>query len=83
MWHVYHETKAVQAVVGNIVVVGTLTCYVLLYSVCDLKAAWINMPYSLIQELILYEFNLSHDAVEENQKTFMVQNLEIQLISVL
>ena len=49
-------TKAVQAVVGVIVVVGALTCYVLLHSVYDLKTAEMNALHGLIWELVLYEF---------------------------
>ena len=45
-----------SAVVGGIVVVGALTRCVLLYYVCDLKAAQINMFHSLIREFLLYEF---------------------------
>ena len=46
---------------GSNMFVGTLTC-ALLYSVCDLKAAQMNI--SLIQELMLYHFKFSHDSVE-------------------
>ena len=52
---VYHVTKAVQAMEGSIMVVGVLTYCALLNSLCDLKAAQINM---------LYEFELGHDTVE-------------------
>ena len=42
--------------VVNIVVVGALICCALLYSVCDVKSAQINMQGSLIRKLMLYEF---------------------------
>ena len=42
---VYHMAKAVQAVKGGIVVVGGLTYYALLHSMCDFKAAQMNMQH--------------------------------------
>ena len=58
LWHVCYMTKAVQAMkvpvaIGCIVVVGVLTCCTLLPTVCDLKAAQMNMQCSLIQKFIL------------------------------
>ena len=44
-------------------IVSVLTC-ALFYSMCDLKVAQMNMQHSLIWELTLYEFKLSHKAVE-------------------
>ena len=55
---VYPATKAVQAIVGTIVVVGMLICCALLHWVYDLKAAQINVHCHLIQKLMLYEFKL-------------------------
>ena len=52
------------AVVSSIVVVGAQTRYALLHSVWDLKAAQINVQCWLIQELLLYEFEVSHNADE-------------------
>ena len=53
----YHMGKAFQAgnmpaMVGSIVVVCVLTCYALLYSMCDLKATHI------------FEFKLGHNTTE-------------------
>ena len=45
-------------------VVGVLTCCALLYFVCDLKAVQLNVQLSLIQEFMLYEFKLGHNAAE-------------------
>ena len=50
LWHTHFMTAAVQlveesAVVGNIVVVGALTCCALLHSMCDLKVAQMNVLY--------------------------------------
>ena len=50
--------------VGNTVVDGVLTHCALLHYVCDLKAKQMNVHCSLNQELMLYEFKLSHNAVE-------------------
>ena len=54
----------VPAVFSSIVVVGALTHCALLHSVCDLKAAQMNMQSSLIQELLLYKFKLSYNTVK-------------------
>ena len=63
---VYHVTKAVQAIVGNIVVVGALTQCALLH--CHLKAAHMNIQCSLVQELMLYETELGYNAAEPSKK---------------
>ena len=64
--------KVVQAmkitfVVGSIMAVGIQTHCALPLSVCDLKAAHINVKPSLIRQLMLYEFELSHNAVEATE----------------
>ena len=46
---------------ASIVVVGALAHCALPHSVCDLKATQIIVQCSLIQELRLYEFKLSHN----------------------
>ena len=61
----------VPALVGSIMVVSVLTC-ALLPSMCELKATQMNMPYSLIWELILYKFELGHNA-EEATKNICVK----------
>ena len=45
-------------------VVGTLTCFVVIHSVYDLKSAQINVKHRLIRELTLYGFEFDHNAVE-------------------
>ena len=50
--------------VSNIVVVDVLTCYALLHSVYDLKTVQMNIQCNLIWELMLYEFELGHNAFE-------------------
>ena len=50
-------------VYGN-VVVGTLICSVLFHSMCDLKAAQMNMQYSQIWGFLFYEFELGHNTIE-------------------
>ena len=67
--HIYHITKAIQAMkiptgVGSIMAVDTLTHCALFHSVCDLKVALMNMQRSLIWELMLYEFELGYNAAE-------------------
>ena len=52
------------AVLGSIVVVSAMTCCVLVHSMYDLKAAHMNVQQSLIWELMLYKFELCHNAVE-------------------
>ena len=47
--------------VDSVVVVDALTRYTLQLSVCDLKAARMNMQRSLIRELMIYEFELDHN----------------------
>ena len=42
-------------------VVGALIHCALVHSVCDLKATHMKMRHSLIQELMLYKFKLSHN----------------------
>ena len=64
LWHVYHVTKAFQAVCSSIVVVGALIYCSLLPSVCDLKTTQMKVQWSLIQELMFYEFGLDHNTVE-------------------
>ena len=51
-------------VISSIVVVGGLRCCALLHSVSDLKATQMNVQHSLIQELLLYKFELGHKATE-------------------
>ena len=60
MWPKQFKVWKVPTVVGSIVVVGVLTSYALLYLMCDLKAAQMNMQW----ELMVYEFKLGHDSVE-------------------
>ena len=52
-----------STVLGSIVVVGVLTC-VLLHSVCDFKAAQMNMKRILLWDCMFYEFKLGHYATE-------------------
>ena len=62
--YVYHLTEAVQAMVGSLVEVGTLTrCALLLY----VKTAQVNMQRGLIREFFLYEFKLGQIAAEAAQ----------------
>ena len=56
----------VHTVVGSIVVVGVLACCEMFLSMCDLKAAQMNMQCSLIWELMLYEFEQGYNATYEH-----------------
>ena len=51
-------------VVGSIVVVGVLTHCALLHSVRDLKITKVNVQCSIIEELMLYEFEQGYKIVE-------------------
>ena len=53
----------VPAVVG-IIIVGILIKYVLVHFMCDLKAVQMNVQWSLIQELMIYTFELGLTAIE-------------------
>ena len=64
MWPKQFKLGKVAAVVGSIVVVGVSTRYVLLHTMCDLKAAHMNVQSCLIRELVLYEFKLVHYTAE-------------------
>ena len=51
--------------VGNIAVVGVLRHCALYRCVCDyLKADHMNVQHSLIQELMVYEFEMDHNTAE-------------------
>ena len=54
--YVYQVT---EAVIGSIVVLGALAYCALLHSACDL-----NVQPNLIQELMLYKFEPSHNSTE-------------------
>ena len=49
---------------GNIVIFGVLTRWELLHSVSGLKATQMNVQYSLIGELRLYEVKPDHYTAE-------------------
>ena len=64
MWPKQSKLWKVLSMVGSIVVVGVLTYWVLFSTVCELKAAQMNIQYCLIWEFIFYEFKLGHNAGE-------------------
>ena len=51
----------------------TLTRYTLIHSVCDLIVSQMNVRRSLIRKLMLYEFKLSHNAVETTKNICCVK----------
>ena len=66
-------TKAIQDMEG-IMVLGVLTHWALLHFMCDLKAIRMNVQYSLIWELMLYEFELGHNAAEDTKNICYVKS---------
>ena len=75
---VYQVTKTVQAVLGSIVVVDTLTRCAVLHSVCDLKVAEMNMQWSLIRELKLLEFEVGHNTWEATKNIHSAVTQELK-----
>ena len=77
--HICSMTNTVQAVkkvptaVGSIVVVGVLTCCGLLHFMWDLKVTQVNRQQSLIQELMLYKFELGHNTTEATKNICCVK----------
>ena len=70
LWHVYHVTEIVQAEEKPVVVssITVVSAFILLHSVCNLKTTQMNVQRSLIRELMLYEFDLGHNATEATKK---------------
>ena len=64
IWLKQFRPWEIPAVVNSIEVVGVLICCALLLSVQDLKDVQLNGKSKLIWELMLYEFELGHNAVE-------------------
>ena len=58
-------------VVGHIMVGGALICCALLHSVCDLKAAQMNVQCSLIWELILHHMYVQKHAPTKTPVFFL------------
>ena len=69
----YHVTEAVHAVVGSIVVVSALTRRALLHSMCDLKAAQMNVQGTRTRNLMLYKFEMSYNAAEATKNICCVE----------
>ena len=62
---VYYETEAVQAVVG--------THSPLINSLYDLKSWEMNVPRSIIRELMFYEFELHQNATEATKDILLCE----------
>ena len=62
----YHVTETVQVVEHNLLwlVVGALMHCALFHFLYDLKVAQMSVQSSLIQELMLHEFELDHNTVK-------------------
>ena len=75
-WLKQFKLWQVTTEVNNIMVVGARTQCALLYSICDLKIALINMQHSLIWKLMLYKFKLGYNAIEATKN--ICKNLKNQ-----
>ena len=73
-WLTQFKPWELLIIISNIVVVGALTHYALLHSVCDLKSAQRNMQPSLIQEFMLYDFKVGHNADEATKNISCVKS---------
>ena len=73
----YHLTKAVQAVIGRIVVVGALTCCSLVQGVCNLKATQMNVQRSLNREPTLYDFELGYNFMKATKNIWCAKGESI------
>ena len=74
----YYVTEACQVfggttVVGSIITIGALICDALLYSVCDLKAAQMNLQHCLIRDWAKIPWKLT--------KTFILGKVYAQLMT--
>ena len=68
--HVYHMTN-VPNVVGSPVVVYIPTHCTLLHSMYDLEDTQMNMNITLIQKLMIYKFELSHNTMEATKNIYV------------
>ena len=59
------------------VVVGAMTCCAFLHSICNLKAAQINMQCSLIWEFMIYKFKLGHHISQVTKNICLKSECEI------
>ena len=76
-WLKQFKLWKVPTVVGSIVVVGVLTHCALLHSMCDLKFTQMNMQHSLIWELMLYKYKLSHNTMEATKNICCAKGEEV------
>ena len=63
-WPKQFKSWKVLTVVSNRELIGALTDCALLHSVCDLKAAQMNMQYGLIWKLMIYKYVLGNNTAE-------------------
>ena len=74
--HIYHLNEAVQAVVNTR---SSWQYHIswwadtLLHLMCDLKVVQMSIQYSLIQELMIYKFELSHNSIETTKRVCFVK----------
>ena len=72
MWMIKYKLLQVSTVVGSMILDGGLMCSALLHSVCDLKTAQMNVPYSQMQELC--RFKMGHDAAKATKNSWCMKN---------
>ena len=64
----------VSTMLVGVVIVGAMTRWALLHSVCDLKVIKMNMCRGLNREITLYEFKLGHKIVDATKNIFCAKN---------
>ena len=77
-WSKQFQSWKGTGAVGSLMIHGVVTRCALFPFVCDLKA----VQRRVIQELMLYEFELGHNATEATKKRFVLKKLKVRLISV-
>ena len=61
-------------VIGSVMVIGVVTCYALLHSICNLKSTQRNIQCSQILELMLYKFELGHNFMEATKNICCIKS---------
>ena len=76
LWHTYHMTKAVQAMENTHSTRwyhGSWCAYILCIASLHMKATQMNVQHSLDQELMVLEFELSHNITEATKTVCFVK----------
>ena len=67
------KTWKVPAKISSIVIVGLLSHCAFLQSECYLKATQVNVQHRIIQEHLLYKFELGYHATEVTKNIYCVK----------